>query len=191
MNNSLKNIDSLNTIIDINEIPKNDTVENISETNIKDLDSNKFISENQAIKLPTKNIKTNKLKKSMQNIFKSPQFHFTVVLLVILDCLCVSVELILDILISNQNKKISEKANLVKLITLSSFKINTEFISSYLSSLQNTMNCTREVEANIDFNEILLTKINLTELFLNKTEEDSEFYILLHSIETVLKYIGK
>ena len=39
--------------------------------------------------------------------------------------------------------------------------------------------------------KISFSKINLTELFLNKTEEDSEFYILLHSIETVLKYIGE
>ena len=181
MNNSIKNIETS----EITEIRLE-----ITENNLKGPESSVYLDMKSIH--PQKIIKkTNNCRRFMKKIFKSPQFHFIVVLLVILDCLCVSIELVLDVIISNQNRKIGEKANLVKLITLSSFKINTEFINSYINSLKNTLNCTREIETNIDFNDVLLSKINLTENFLNKNEEDSELYILLHTIETALKYIGK
>jgi hypothetical protein len=185
MNSLSNNIEIHTAIVNINETEMKYTTDN----NLKEPSSNVYL-DTKSIQPQKENKKNNKCSKLMKNIFKSPQFHFFVVILVILDCFCVSVELILDVIISNQNRKIGEKANLVKLITLSSFKINTEFINSYINSMKKNMNCTQEIETNIDFNDVLLSKINLTESFLTKTDEDSEFYLLLHNIETILKYIG-
>lgn len=187
MNNLSKNIETHISIININESEMKYTTDN----NLKESSSNVYLDA-KSIQPQKEKKQKNKCSKLMKNVFKSPQFHFFVVILVILDCFCVSVELILDVIISNQNRKIGEKANLVKLITLSSFKINTEFINSYINSMKKNMNCsTREIETNIDYNDVLLSKINLTENFLTKTDEDSELYLLLHNIETILKYIGK
>ena len=201
---SIKNANYLNEITRLNE--KNNTTVELNElslmvnpTSMDDLQCSKVnldINDNEfGFRIEKASLSAQKppsrCSRLMKNIFKSPQFHFTVVILVVLDCFCVSVELILDVLISNQNKKLGEKASFVKFVTLSSYKLNTQFINSYISSLRTTMNCTATSDPSVKFNDMLLSNLNHSENVVNKTDDDTEFYVLLHSIESILKYVGK
>ncbi len=199
---SINNVNYLNEITILNEKNQQNDLSPVNETlispNLNDelkRNSNIDINSNELCfkidKRRSIQSTPSKCRKLMKRVFKSPQFHFTVVILVVLDCFCVSVELILDVLISNQNKKINEKASFVKYFTASSHKLNTDLINSYIDSLLESMNCSRKAVANINFNNVLLTNINQTQSLVNNSDQtDAELYALLHSIETVLKYVG-
>ena len=199
---SINNVNYLNEITTLNEKNQQNDLSPVNETlispNLNDelkRNSNIDINSNElCFKIDKRRSiqgTPSKCGKLMKRVFKSPQFHFTVVILVVLDCFCVSVELILDVLISNQNKKINEKASFVKYFTASSHKLNTDLINSYIDSLLESMNCSRKAVVNINFNDVLLTNINQTQSLVNNSDQtDAELYALLHSIETVLKYVG-
>ena len=195
MDGSESNFGSLNNITNLNEKNQNASNEIELKHSLSVLEPYKLNADLKSTKLAFKNFREkDKLKrcsKLIRKILKSPQFHLAVIILVILDCFFVAGELLLDLFISNKNKKNSEKANLVKLITLNSVKINNEFINSHINSLRDIMNCSGEHGANVDFKDIILNKINFTEQFLSQTEEDSDLYHLIHYVESIFKYIGE
>ena len=139
----------------------------------------------------------------MKRILKSPKFHLIVIALVILDCFCVSIELLVEIIISMKNQKALDKLNTITRDALEHMKLD-ELMNSTLN-IKSMKECkgskcnyyelikidqlSQFMNQNTEFHINNLTSENLD--MIKEAVADSDFYAMLHRIESVLKYIGR
>ena len=139
----------------------------------------------------------------MQKVMRSPKLHLIVVILVVLDSICVSIELIIDIIITmNEKKELNNNnntltSNLIRLFNNStgSFFNISGFNSSYNNilsniSLINFYDTGGGGGLSINNGAITQSESNTNYRHRHKSDADSTFILFIIHFEEILKYVG-
>ena len=209
-NQNLDELENENTDLDlcINEIdntydttssnPMNDQIVELNFSNISSSNNPSSSNKSKIIDDRPVNCRT-----KMQKVMRSPKLHLIVVILVVLDSICVSIELIIDIIITmNEKKELNNNnntltSNLIRLFNNStgSFFNISGFNSSYNNilsniSLINFYDTGGGGGLSINNGAITQSESNTNYRHRHKSDADSTFILFIIHFEEILKYVG-
>jgi hypothetical protein len=209
-NRNLDELENENTDLDlcINEIdntydttssnPMNDQIVELNFSNISSSNNPSSSNKSKIIDDRPMNCRT-----KMQKVMRSPKLHLIVVILVVLDSICVSIELIIDIIITMNEKKglnnnnITINSNLLRLLNNSTgtfFNIsgytNNNFNSSI--SLINFYDSGGGGGGGVSIFNGAITQNDPNSNYRHKqkSEAGSTFILFIIHFEEILKYVG-
>jgi hypothetical protein len=205
---NLDELENENTDLCINEIdntydttssnPMNDQIVDLNFSNISS--SNNPSSSNKSKIIDDRPVDC---RTKMQKVMRSPKLHLIVVILVVLDSICVSIELIIDIIITmnekkelnnnNNNNNNATNSNVIRILnnyTTGSFFNISGYNFNSNTSLVNFYDSNGGVGVSINNGAITQSDSISNYRHRHKSDADSTFILFIIHFEEILKYVG-